>query len=157
MFGTSCWYILSTGSFDLSTFFLVNRIVFFFFGQNDSPCSVAHAAARFSASCMQLYIVRMQMPVINKVPSSGKPMLVISELSYSLRKSSKTIFHDIMVLRTPHCGQHLPGLIEAFDSLSDKVTVRVFRKWLYHPIILQPMPLLFMAVVMELCKTLSKA
>jgi hypothetical protein len=55
--GTSCWYILSTCSFDLSTFFLVNRIAFVFFGQNDSPCSVAHAAARFSASCMLLYIV----------------------------------------------------------------------------------------------------
>jgi hypothetical protein len=106
---------------------------------------------------MQLYIVCMQMPLINKVPLLAKPMLVISELSYSLRKLSKTIFHDIMALRTSPCGQPLPGLIEAFDSPSDEVTVRVCRKWSYHPIILPQMPLLFMAVVMELCKPLSKA
>jgi hypothetical protein len=35
----------------------------------------------------------------------------------------------MMALRTPPCKQPLPGLIEAFDSPSDEVTVHVCRKW----------------------------
>jgi hypothetical protein len=81
--------------------FLVNRIAFVFLGQNFKPFSAAQFSACYSGFCIISYIVLIEIPVISSVPSSANPTLFIAELSYILRKLSKTRFHDIMAESTP--------------------------------------------------------